>query len=94
MNWSDYHHGDFLANFCEAQELSKKFDYVWLLLLIVLVAWELPEDSQFPLVAPDLPEAAKYASLWETKDAQRIKDSKIFWILMEMNIHMAINCKP
>ena len=60
----------------------------------MLVAWELPEDSQFPSVVPDLPEAVKYALLWVTKDAQCIKDSKIFWILMEMNIRMAINRKP
>ena len=59
----------------------------------MLVAWELPEDSKFPSVAPDLPKAVKYTSLWATKDAQQIKDSKIFWILMEMNIRMAINRK-
>ena len=54
----------------------------------------MPEDSQFPLVAMNLPEGVKYTSLWVTKDAQHIKDSKIFWILMEMNIHMTINHKP
>jgi len=66
--------------FCnrEVQELSKTFHYAWLLLSIVLVAWELLEDSQFPSVTSDLPEAVKYASLWATKDAQHIKDSKIF----------------
>lgn len=68
--------------------------YAWLFLSIVLVAWELPEDSQFPLVAPNLLEAAKYNLLWATKEAQCIKDSKIFWILMDMNICMAINHKP
>lgn len=60
----------------------------------MLVAWELPEDNQFPSVEPDLPEAMKYASLWVPKDAQRIKKSNIFWILTEMNICMANNCKP
>ena len=69
------------------------FHYAWLLLFIVLVAWELPEDSQVPSVTPDLPEATKDASLWATKHAQHIKENKIFWILMEMNIHMAINRK-
>lgn len=54
----------------------------------------LPKNSQFPSVAPDLPEAAKYTSLWETKDVQCIKDNRIFWILREMNICMAINHKP
>jgi len=60
----------------------------------MLVTWELLEDSQFPSVTPNLPEVVKYTLLWATKDAQRIKDNKIFWILMEINIHMAINRKP
>ena len=59
-----------------------------------MVTWEQREDSQFPSIMLDLLEVAKYASLWVTKDAQRIKDNKIFWILMEMNIYMAINRKP
>lgn len=59
----------------------------------MLVAWDLLEDSQFPSVVPDLPEATKYASLLVTKDAQHVKDIKILWILMEMNIRMAINNK-
>lgn len=45
------------------------FHYVWLLLSIVLVEWELLEDSQFPSVMLDLLEAAKYSSPWSTKDA-------------------------
>lgn len=64
------------------------------MLSIVLVAWELPEDSQFHSVTPDLLEAVKYASLWVTKDAQRIRERKIFWVLMERNIWMGINRKP
>lgn len=59
----------------------------------MLVAWELLEDCQFPPVTPDLPEVAKFASLWAMKDPQRFKDSKTFWILMEMSIHMPINRK-
>lgn len=93
FNWVCYLCGEFLANCCKAQDLGKTFHYAWLLLSMVLVTWELPEDSKFPSVTPNLPEAVKYASLWATKDAQCIKDSKIFWILMEMNIHMVINRK-
>jgi len=69
FNWVHYLCGKFLANYHEAQELSKTFHYAWLLLSIVMIAWELPEDNQFPSVAPDLLEVAKYASLWVTKDA-------------------------
>lgn len=63
---------EFLANCCEAQEQSKMFHYAWLLLSIVLVAWELPMESQFPSSMIDLPEVATYTSLWETKDMERV----------------------
>ena len=79
--------------FCEAQEEEKTFHYVWLLLSIFLVAWELPEESQLPSVLPNLPEVVKYASLWATKDMEHVQYSKIIWILMEMNIRMAFNHK-
>lgn len=94
FNWVRYLCSEFLANWCEAQELSKTFHYAWLLLSIVLVTWELPEDIQFTSVTLDLPEEGRYASLWAAKDVQCIKDRKIFWISMEINISMAINHKP
>lgn len=56
----------------------KMFHYVWLLLSIVLVAWELLEERQFPSVVPNLPEAAKYTSLWATKDTEHVRDNKMF----------------
>ena len=65
-------------NYREAQDHRKTFHYAWLLLSIVLVAGELSKDSTFPIIDRDLPEAAKYALLWATKDAKRIRDSKIF----------------
>lgn len=94
FNWARYLCGEFLMNFGKAQDISKNFHYAWLLLSIVIVAWELPKDNQFLSVALDVPEAAMYASLWATEDPQRIKYNKIFWIIMEMNVHMAINYKP
>ena len=60
----------------------------------MLVAGKLSEDSQFPTIARDLSQAMKYASLWATKDANRIHANKIFWVFMEMNIRMGINRKP
>lgn len=94
FNWACYLCSEFLVNFRKAQDLSKSFHYVWLLLSIVQVAWELPKDNQFPSVVPELPKVVKYALQWATKDPQQIKNNKIFWILMEMNMHMAINRKP
>lgn len=56
------------------------FHYAWILLSIVLVVGELPEDNQFPTIVRDLPEAMKYASLWATKDANQIHRNKILWV--------------
>ena len=94
FNSTNYLCGEFLVNYRETQEQGKMFHYAWLLLSIVLVAWELHEDKEFPSVALDLPMAVKYVAMWVTKDAQQIKESKIFWVLMEMNIQMGINRKP
>ena len=84
---------EFLENYREAQEKVKTFQYAWLLLSIVLLAGEMLEDSQFPIIDRDLLEAVKYSSLWATKDVTRIRDIKIFWVFMEMNLRMGINRK-
>jgi len=42
----------------------------------------------------DFLEAVKFASLWATKDIERVCKSKVYWVFMEMSINMAINHKP
>jgi len=81
FNWACYLCSEFLVNCHKVKDLSKAFHYAWLLFSIVLGAWELPEDSKFPSVMPDLPKATKYTSLWVTKDPQRVKDkiTNPFW---------------
>lgn len=69
---------EFLTNCKEAQNDSKMLHYSWFLFSIVLVTWDFLEDNQFPLVEKDLPEAAKFASLWATKDVARVTESKVF----------------
>lgn len=93
FNWVHYFCREFLANYREAWNDSKTFHYSWLLLSVMLVAWDLPEDSQFPPVEKDLPKAANFASLWATKDVARVTERKLFWVLMEAIICMAINQK-
>jgi len=63
FNWVHYLCSEFLANYGEAQDDSKTFHYSWLLLSIVLVAWELLEDNQFPPIEKDLLAAENFASL-------------------------------
>jgi len=86
FNWAEFLCEEFLTNYKEAQEQCKTFHYMWLLLSVLLVTGELPEDSQFPPLAQDLPKATKYVSLWAMKDTMRICKARIFWVLMEVSI--------
>jgi len=47
--------------------------------------------QQFPSIEDDLPKTARYTSLWATKDVKRIRETKVFWVLMEVSIQMWIN---
>jgi len=60
----------------------------------MLIATDLPKDSQFPVLEPEWPEAARYASLSATRDTGRIQNIKIFWIMMHANVRQWINALP
>lgn len=57
FNWSQFLCEDFLTNFREVREEGKTFHYAWLLLSIMLVAIDLPEESQFPILDLEWPKA-------------------------------------
>jgi len=62
-----------------------------MILIITLLTWKELEDTQFPLVEIDVCEAAWYASLWHTKELLHAHDSIIFFMLLEMDLHMVEN---
>lgn len=65
-----------------------------MLLTILLVIGELPKGSQFPNIEKNLPEAMKYNSLWDTKDAMMIREIKVLLIFMEASIRTWIARRP
>lgn len=73
FNWSQFLCEEFLENFHKVQEESKTFHYAWLLLSIVLVAIELPKESQFLVLDLEWLEAAWYASLWTIRDVRQMR---------------------
>lgn len=93
LNWERYLCSEFVTNYQEVQDTSKKFQYSWLFLSIVLVTQDLLEDSQFPPLDKDLLEATKFASLWATKDVVQATETKLFRVLMQASIYMVINQK-
>lgn len=50
FNWSQFLFEAFLINYGEVQEEGKTFHYAWMLLSIILVTTDLPEDSQIPVL--------------------------------------------
>jgi len=68
FNWARSLYSEFIMKCQEAEDHSNTFHYAWLMFSIVLVASELPEDREFPPIALELLEVAKFTSLWATKD--------------------------
>ena len=63
-------------------------------LLIALVVWEAPEESVLPKLTPEMCEGARFAHLWDCKDAQRVEDNQVFWVLFQSSLAAAINSRP
>ena len=74
FNWSQFLCNEFLENVREAQDHGRAFCYSWLLILIALVTWEAPEGSVLPELESYMCEVARYANLWDSKDAKHIEE--------------------
>ena len=61
--WAEYIAKKFLEDVHNAQEKGRPFHYSWLIVLIALVGWKEPTEVQFIDVPPNMPGAARYASL-------------------------------
>jgi len=55
----------------EAQDQEHEFHFSWLLILITFVAWEILEGTTFPDLDPFEPLAAKFSTLWYSKDMRK-----------------------
>ena len=67
-NWVDYIVKEFLEDAQNAQEKGRPFHYSRLLVLIALVGWREPIETQFPDAPKNTSGAARYASLWVSQD--------------------------
>jgi hypothetical protein len=84
----------FLIDCKEAQDKGMEFHYAWLLILIALVAWREPEDTQFlgAMKKPCL--AARYVNLWHTVHKERQLDNNIMFYVYKEVIQMSIQNTP
>lgn len=75
----------------EAYEKGTHFHYIWLILIIAMLAWRDLKHSQFPMIHLDVCEAMKYALLWYTTKPMRAQDNIMFFILYHMDLHMLVS---
>jgi hypothetical protein len=71
MNWATYLVNQ-LELYCqEAQDQGYEFHFSWILVLISLFSWEMPEGETFPDTESFEPLAAKFATLWYLIDMNK-----------------------
>ena len=71
MNWAKYLVNQLEIDCREAQDQGHEFHFSWLLILIALVAWELPEGATFPDLNPFKPLVVKFSTLWYSTDMSK-----------------------
>jgi len=71
----------------EAQEKGTKFHYAWLFILISLVAWREPKETEFLEGMQKSYLEARYVSLWHAVHKKKIMDNNITVYVYTETIH-------
>jgi hypothetical protein len=64
MNWEKYLVNQLYKDCHEAQDHGYEFHFSWLMILIMFIAWDMPEGATFPEIEPSEPLVAKFTTLW------------------------------
>ena len=84
MNWSLFLLNQLTEDAVAAQEGERSFSYIWLSILITLVAWMEPEDSQSMVVeAVKVCKGTWYQNLWWVEESNRqaycMINFRVYW---------------
>ena len=93
-NWVAYIAKEFLEDVRDVQEKGRPFHYSCFLVLIALVGWREPTEAQFVDVPPEMPSAARYASLWVSQDKALQEMKNYVFAFYAMNISYEILKTP
>jgi hypothetical protein len=94
MSWEMFLLNQFLIYYREDQDKGMEFHYSWLLILIILVSWRDPYDTQFMGVVKKPCLAVKYVNKWHTADKERQLDNNIVFYVYKEVIQMSIQNTP
>ena len=86
-NWAAYLAKEFLEDSRETHEKGRPFHYSWLIILITLVGWQEPTETQFDVVPAHMPGIARYASMWVSQDKthQQMKNYVFSFYMMSIS---------
>jgi hypothetical protein len=68
MNWMKYLVNQLELDYRKAQDQGYDFHFSWLLILIIFVAWEMPEGATFPYIELFETLVANFTTLWYLSD--------------------------
>ena len=71
MNWAKYLVNHLELNCRKAQDQGYEFHFIWFLILIDFIAWEMPEGMTFLDIEPFEPSVTKFSTLWYSSDMNK-----------------------
>jgi hypothetical protein len=94
MNWAKYLVNQLDQDYREARDQGYEFHFIWLLILIAFIAWEIPEDATFPKLDPFEPLVVKFTSLWYSSDMGKQWQSNVVFHTYYLQLKRSIEVVP
>jgi hypothetical protein len=90
MNWVNYLVNQLELDCREAHDRGYEFHFSWLLILIMFMAWEMPEGVTFLDIDPFEPLATMFTTLWYSSDMGKKWQSNVVFHTYYLQLKMAI----
>jgi hypothetical protein len=94
MNWEKYLINQLELDCRQVQDQGYEFHFSWLLILITLIAWELPEGATFSEIESFKPLAVKLCMLWYSNDMNKQWQSNAVFHAYYTQLKNAIQATP
>lgn len=89
MNWATFFVNQFLIDCVESREKGMEFHYVWLVILIALVAGREPDKCQFLKTSQREHAGVRYVNIWHTMHKGRQQDNNVtFYVYFDTIRHI------
>jgi hypothetical protein len=94
MNWAQYLVNQLDLDYREVQYQGYEFHFIWLLILITFIAWELPKGATFSEIEPFEPLATKFCTLWYSSNMNKKWKSNVVFHSYYNQLKNAIHSTP